>query len=71
MNQKELKRDVAQAQASIAEVCMTDLLEEPMAEEVCVRALEAGMKADNACLDVCLQVVNYNLFKENFEKAAL
>jgi hypothetical protein len=65
----EIKRDIAQAYATIAEICMTDLVDEPQAEGKCTEALERGVKMDSKCMDVHLQVANYQLFKENFEIA--
>lgn len=65
----EIKRDIAQAYAGIAEVCMTDLLQEKEAEAKCKEAMEKGLKFDSSCIDVHLQIANYLMWKDDFDRA--
>ena len=63
VSQKEIGRDIANAYAAIAEVCMSDLINYKEAEGKCIEALQLGEKYDPECLDVQLQQANYLLFK--------
>lgn len=65
VSNKEIARDVANAYAAIAEVCMSDLINYKEAEAKCVESLQQGEKHDPLCLDVQLQQANYLLFKDN------
>lgn len=64
--EQEIKRDIAQAYASIAEICMTDLSHIPyeQVEAKCVEVLEAGKAMDPTCMDVRLQIVNCLIEKD-------
>jgi hypothetical protein len=69
LSESELRRDIANAYAAIAEVCMTDLLEEKQAEGKCIEALKKGAEIDSTCMDVLLQTANYMLFKDDTDGA--
>lgn len=69
LSEAELRRDIANAYAAIAEVCMTDLLEEKEAEGKCVEALKKGAEVDPSCMDVVLQTANYMMFKDDTDGA--
>ena len=51
---------MAQAYASIAEICMTDLQHLPynQVEAKCIEVLEAGKGIDPTCMDIHLQTCN-------------
>lgn len=53
----------------MAEVCMTDLLEEKEAEIKCTESLRKGAEIDPTCMDVVLQAANYSLFKDDTDGA--
>jgi hypothetical protein len=65
----EIKRDIAQAYAGIAEVCLTDLINEKQAEAKCKEAMELGLQMDSSCIDVKLQIANYLMWRDDFEGA--
>lgn len=67
--ESEIKRDIAQAYAGIAEVCLTDLVNEKQAEGKCKEAMELGLQMDKTCIDVKLQIANYLMFRDDFDAA--
>ena len=65
----QIKRDIAQAYAGIAEVCLTDLIQEKEAETKCKEAMEKGLQMDKFCIDIRLQIANYQMWRDDFESA--
>lgn len=56
----EIRRDIAQAYASIAEICMTDFANVPFeqVEAKCAEVLQKGKEIDPTCMDVSLQIAS-------------
>lgn len=65
----ETRRDIAQAYAGVAEVCLSDLLQEKEAEAKCKEAMEQGLQMDKTCIDVHVQLANYLMWKDRFDEA--
>lgn len=62
---------MAQAYASIAEVCITDFANVPFeqVEAKCAEVLEKGKAIDPECMDVRLQIANCCIEKDQNELA--
>jgi tetratricopeptide (TPR) repeat protein len=66
----ELRRTVATAFASVAELYMTDLCDEDGAEAACEEALRLGHAADATCVDVLVQGASLRIIQQRKAEAA-
>ena len=64
-----LKRQLDQAHAAIAELYMTDLCDEPDAQQSCESHIQSAITVDDLCLDGYQSMANYSLITCQMEKA--